>query len=143
MKQIKEKERLDKVLANNGFGTRKEVRHFIRSKIVTVNGLVVTDPDSHVNINEDKIAINGVSIETEGHVYYMMNKKEGYVCSTRGGMHPCVYDLLKDEDKSKRLGGEVSAVGRLDVDTEGLLIFTSDGDLNHRLTSPKWKIPKT
>lgn len=141
MKQIKELERLDKILSNNGFGTRKEVKHFIRSRVVKVNGELVTDPDAHVNINKDTISINGVSITLKSNVYLMMNKPAGYVCSTRGGMHPIVYDLLK-EDNRKYSGGDIGTIGRLDLDTEGFLIFTSDGDLNHRLTSPKWRVPK-
>ncbi len=143
MKQVKEQERLDKVLSNNGFGTRKEVKHFIRSRVVTVNGEIVSDPDAHINVNSDIIAVNGVSIQIKSNIYLMMNKACGYVCSTRGGMHPIVYDLLKDEDHRKFMGGDIGTIGRLDLDTEGLLIFTSDGDLNHRLTSPKWRVPKT
>ena len=142
MKQVKDLERLDKILSNNGFGTRKEVKHFIRSRVVTVNGELVTDPDAHVNINSDTIAINGIPVTVKSNIYLMMNKAAGYVCSTRGGMHPIVYDLLKDEDHRKFLGGEIGTIGRLDLDTEGLLIFTSDGDLNHRLTAPKWRVPK-
>lgn len=136
-------ERLDKVLANNGFGTRKEVRHLIRSRVVSVNGEVVSDFDAHVNINSDEICVCGAPIAVKSNLYLIMNKPKGYVCSTKGGMHPIVYDLLSEECRGKFLGGEVSTIGRLDVDTEGLLIFTSDGDLNHRLTSPKWNVPKT
>ncbi|MCI5522949.1 MAG: rRNA pseudouridine synthase [Spirochaetia bacterium] len=142
MKQVKEMERLDKILANNGFGTRKEVKHFIRSKTVTVDGIVICDTDAKVNINSSVIAVNGVEIEVKSQVYFMMNKKAGYVCSTRSGFNPTVFDLLKEKDNGKYLGGNLNIVGRLDLDTEGLLILTSDGDLNHRLTSPKWNIPK-
>ena len=73
----------------------------------------------------------------------MMNKAAGYVCSTVSDSHETVYSLLAPEYRKKFLGGELSTVGRLDADTEGLLVFTSDGDLNHRLTSPRWRIPKT
>lgn len=142
MKQAKDKERLDKVLANSGFGTRKEVRHFIRSKIVTVNGEVVTDFDAHVNVSSDVIAVSGAPVTVQKHIYLMMNKQDGYVCSSVGGFHATVYDQLKEEHRHKFLGGEISTIGRLDLDTEGLLIFTTDGSLNHRLTSPKWRIPK-
>ncbi len=143
MKQVKTLERLDKILANSGFGSRKDVRHLIRSKVVSVNGQIVTDFDAHINVNEDQIAVNSVSLSIKENIYIMMNKAAGYVCSTRGGMHPTVYDLLGEECQKKYLGGDVNTIGRLDLDTEGLLIFTSDGDLNHRLTSPKWNIPKT
>lgn len=142
MKQVKTLERLDKILANSGFGTRKDVRHLIRSKVVTVNGELVTDFDSHVNVENDVIAVNGVPLTIKENLYLMMNKAKDYVCSTRGGMHATVYELLDEDARRKFLGGEVSTIGRLDVDTEGLLIFTSDGDLNHRLTSPKYRVPK-
>ncbi len=142
MKQVKAIERLDKILANSGYGSRKEVRHLIRSKVVSVNGKIVTDLDAHIKVNEDRLAVNSVALTIRENIYIMMNKAAGYVCSARGGMHPTVYELLGSECQKKYLGGEISTIGRLDLDTEGLLIFTSDGDLNHRLTSPKWNIPK-
>ncbi len=143
MKQVKDLERLDKILANNGFGTRKEVKRFIRNRTVTVNGEVVDDPDAKVSINDSVIAINGVEINIQENVYIMMNKAAGYVCSTKAGVHETVYELLDPKYRQKFLGGNISTIGRLDVDTEGLLIFTTDGDLNHRLTSPRWSVPKT
>lgn len=142
MKSVKEKERLDKVLVNNGFGSRKEVRHFIRSKIVCVNGELVTDPDAPVSLEKDEISINGQVISLKRNLYLMMNKAKDYVCSNRGGFHATVFELLKDDAHTKYLGGELHIVGRLDVDTEGLLILTTDGALTHRLTSPKWECPK-
>lgn len=143
MKSGKAKERLDKILANNGFGTRKEVRHFIRAKIVTVNGTLVTDPDAPVSLENDEICINGEKIQLKRNLYLMMNKAKDYVCSNRGGFHATVFELLKEDAHRKYLGGELHIVGRLDVDTEGLLILTTDGALTHRLTSPKWECPKT
>jgi 16S rRNA pseudouridine516 synthase len=143
MKLVKDSERLDKVLSNNGFGTRKEVRHFIRSKVVTVNGQTVIDPDAQVLVDTDVIAINGEKINIKRNLYLMMNKSANHVCSTTGGLHPTVFDLLDPEEHTKFLGGELHTVGRLDVDTEGLLILTTDGALTHRLTSPKWHCSKT
>lgn len=137
------KVRLDKLLSNNGFGSRKEVRHFIRSKIVSVNGQICSEADADVFPDTDKIAINGQLIQIRKNIYLMMNKAKNYVCSTRGGVHPTVYDLLSDEHRSKFLGGEIHTIGRLDVDTEGLLIFTSDGAMTHRLESPKYGGKKT
>src|SRR5574344_387026 len=143
MKLVKDSERLDKVLSNNGFGTRKEVRHFIRSKVVTVNGQTVIDPDAQVLVDTDVIAINGEKINIKRNLYLMMNKSANHVCSTTGGLHPTVFDLLDPAEHTKFLGGELHTVGRLDVDTEGLLILTTDGALTHRLTSPKWHCSKT
>jgi 16S rRNA pseudouridine516 synthase len=142
MKQAKDIERLDKVLANNGFGTRKDVRRLVRSGAVTVNGEVQLDFDSHVNIQCDVIAVDGETVAVRRHVYLMMNKAAGTVCSLKGGAHDTVYDQLPAAYRGKFLGGEISAVGRLDVDTEGLLILTTDGVLNHQLTSPRQRVAK-
>ena len=142
MKLVKDSERLDKVLANNGFGTRREVRHFIRSRVVSVNGTLVLDADAPIDLENDVIAINGEKINIRTNLYLMMNKSANHVCSTTGGLHPTVFDLLAPEEHRKFLGGELHTVGRLDVDTEGLLILTTDGALTHRLTSPKYHCSK-
>ena len=143
MGQIKEQVRLDRLLANSGYGTRSDVTVLIRDGRVTVNGEVPDKADIHVHLSKDKIEVDGQSLKVAVHVYYMMNKPAGYVCSSKGGAHATVFDLLDDKDKGRKLGGELSMVGRLDLDTEGLLILTTDGDLNHRLTSPKHHVPKT
>ena len=143
MGQTKEQVRLDRILANNGYGSRSDVKALVRSGAVTVNGVVADRPDIHVHLAKDQVAVDGKPLQIAIHVYYMMNKPAGYVCSAKGGVHPTVFDLLDDMDKGKRLGGELGIVGRLDLDTEGLLILTTDGSLNHRLTSPKHHVPKT
>ncbi|MBQ9539097.1 MAG: rRNA pseudouridine synthase [Treponema sp.] len=143
MKDDNEKERLDKVLSNNGFGSRKSVRRLIRDGAVSVNGKIVNLPDAHVNITLDRICVDGEEQQIIRHIYLMMNKAAGYVCSTKCGEHKTVYELLDEKYMGKFLGGKIAAVGRLDVDTEGLLVFTTDGALNHFLTAPKNRIPKT
>ena len=135
--------RLDKLLANSGYGSRSDVKALVRAGAVTVNGVTAERSDIHVQLYHDKVAVDGQALDVAVHAYYMMNKPAGYVCSSKGGAHSTVFDLLEEEDQGKRLGGELAIVGRLDVDTEGLLILTTDGDLNHRLTSPKYHIPKT
>lgn len=143
MPNLKESERLDKVLSNEGFGTRKEVKRIIHSGTVTVNGLSVTQESAHVNVYRDEIVVDGKKLETKRNYHFMMNKSSGYVCSTKSDSHHIVYDLLSDEDLKKFVvTRSISMVGRLDADTEGLLILTTDGNLNHRLTSPKYNIPK-
>ena len=143
MGKIEEKVRLDRLLANSGYGSRSDVKALVRNNMVTVNGVPAGRADIHINLSQDRIEVDGQPLKIAIHVYYMMNKPAGYVCSSKGGAHSTVFDLLEDADKSKRLGGELGIVGRLDLDTEGLLILTTDGELNHRLTSPKHRIPKT
>ncbi|MCR5217867.1 pseudouridine synthase [Treponema sp.] len=143
MANLKESERLDKILANEGFGTRKEVKRIIHSGAVTVNGVSLTQESAHVNVYKDEIIVEGRKLETKRNYYFMMNKAAGYVCSTKSDSHNIVYDLLSEEDHRRFVAtGSISMVGRLDADTEGLLILTTDGNLNHRLTSPKYNIPK-
>lgn len=143
MGQIKEHVRLDRLLANSGYGSRSDVKALILDGLVTVNGVPAERVDVHVHLSKDKIEVDGQPLKVAIHAYYMMNKPAGYVCSSKGGANPTVFDLMEDEDRGRRLGGELGIVGRLDLDTEGLLIFTTDGDLNHRLTSPKYHVPKT
>ncbi|MBR4684423.1 MAG: rRNA pseudouridine synthase [Spirochaetia bacterium] len=143
MGQIKEHVRLDRLLANSGYGSRSDVKALILDGLVTVNGVPAARVDVHVHLSKDKIEVDGQPLKVAIHAYYMMNKPAGYVCSSKGGANPTVFDLLDVEDRGRRLGGELGIVGRLDLDTEGLLIFTTDGDLNHRLTSPKYHVPKT
>lgn len=142
-KSNKKTERLDKVLSNNGFGTRKEVGWYLKTERVYVNGEIVRDGATHVDIGSDEIEVDGEPLFVKEHLHLMMNKKGGYVCSAKEGEHSTVFDLLDGEESHKYLGGELNMVGRLDIDTEGLLIFTTDGTLNHYLTSPKNRIPKT
>jgi 16S rRNA pseudouridine516 synthase len=143
MGQIKEHVRLDRLLANSGYGSRSDVKALILDGLVTVNGVPAERVDVHVHLSKDKIEVDGQPLKVAIHAYYMMNKPAGYVCSSKGGANPTVFDLLEDVDRGRRLGGKLGIVGRLDLDTEGLLIFTTDGDLNHRLTSPKYHVPKT
>ena len=143
MGQNKGQVRLDRLLANSGYGSRSDVKALVGSGAVTVNGVPAGRADMHIQLARDKVAVDGQILDVAVHVYYMMNKPAGYVCSAKGGAHPTVFDLLSEKDRGKRLGGELGIVGRLDVDTEGLLILTTDGDLNHRLTSPKYHVPKT
>ncbi|MGP1459739.1 MAG: pseudouridine synthase [Treponema sp.] len=125
-------ERIDKILSHEGFGTRKEIKRLLRSGDVTVNGVRVTDAGAKINAGADKIAVCGKPVAVRAHVYLMMNKSGGAVCAHKDGLH-----------RTGRLAAELHLVGRLDVDTEGLLLFTTDGKLTHRITSPKSGIPKT
>ena len=131
-------ERLDKILANLGYGTRKELKKIVRNGIVEVNGIVVKDSAMQVDPEKDKIVINGEEIYYREFIYLMMNKPDGVVSATYDNRDETVVDLLEVEHQVF----EPFPVGRLDKDTVGLLLLTNDGELNHRLISPKWKVDK-
>ncbi|MCR5330255.1 MAG: rRNA pseudouridine synthase [Lachnospiraceae bacterium] len=131
--------RLDKYLANNGFGSRSEVKKLIASGKISVDGTVIKD--STYNVGEGSVisgtdAAEGHRVSTEM-TYYMMNKPSGVVTAASDATSPVVMELLGND---RRPG--LNPVGRLDKDTEGLLIITDDGELNHFLTSPKRNVPK-
>ncbi len=123
--------RLDKFLAHHGFGTRKEVKSLIKKGFVSVNENIVKVDKVHVDPYHDVIKVNNELIEYEENVYYMLNKPAGYVSATEDQIHPTVIDLIDDYHP------DLFPVGRLDIDTEGLLIITNDGHLAHQLLSPK------
>lgn len=130
--------RLDKLLAHTGFGTRKEVKKIIKDKYIQVNGEVVTNPGTKVNPDIDDVRVGGERIYYEEFVYYMLNKPAGVISATEDFIHDTVLDLLDPADSVQ----EPHPVGRLDIDTEGLLILTNDGQLTHQLTSPKKEVDK-
>ena len=131
-------ERLDKVLSNLGYGTRKELKKICRSGLVEVNGEVAKDSGMQVDPENDKIVINGEEIFYRKFIYLMMNKPDGVVSATYDNRDETVIDLLEVEHQVF----QPFPVGRLDKDTVGLLLLTNDGELNHRLISPKWKVDK-
>ena len=137
------KERLDKLLAHEGFGSRKDIRKLLRNCEVLVNGSRSYDPATQVDAESDTISVDGEEINLHKNLYLMMNKPQHYVCSTKEGDHETVYDLLDDSLRTPYLQDKLHLVGRLDMDTEGLLLFTTDGELTHRLISPKSHISKT
>lgn len=129
--------RLDKYLANSGIGSRSEVKKFIISKNVTVNGSIVINPEYKVSEN-DEIKFKDNIITYKKYVYLMLNKPQGFVSAVFDNYHKTVLDLIK-EYKTYNL----FPVGRLDIDTEGLLILTNDGKFSHNVISPKKDIFKT
>ena len=137
------KERLDKLLAHEGFGSRKDIRKLLRGCEVLVNGSRTYDPATQVDAENDSISVDGEEINLHKNLYLMMNKPQHYVCSTKEGDHETVFDLLDDSLRTPYLQDKLHLVGRLDMDTEGLLLFTTDGELTHRLISPKSHISKT
>lgn len=130
--------RLDKYLADCGIGTRSEIKKLIRSGVVKVDGASKIIPELKIDENSAKVYINGQIIQYRKYVYLMMNKPSGYVSAVRDNHYKTVVDLVPD--KYKHFG--VFPMGRLDIDTVGLLVLTNDGDLAHRLLSPARHVPK-
>lgn len=135
-------ERLDKVLAKHGFGSRKDAQRLVRREGVLLNGQLCRSPDQHIDLDTDMLEVAGQVLQLRRHLHLMMNKCSGVVCSAKDGLHRTVFDLLEEELRHQFLGGSLHLVGRLDIDTEGLLIFTTDGTMTHRLTSPKNHVAK-
>lgn len=130
-------QRLDKILAHMGIGTRSEIKKMVRKGLVTVAGEVVRDSSQHVDPYSE-IAVGGQAVEYREFIYLMMYKPEGVLSATDDDRQETVIDLLESEH-------QVFApfpVGRLDKDTEGLLLITNDGKLAHRLLSPRRLVPK-
>ena len=129
--------RLDKLLAHMDYGSRKEVKELIRKGYVLVNGNVIKDDDFKVDEINDEINILDSEIKYEEFIYIMLNKPEGYVSATYDYSKPIVLDLIDDYKKRN-----LFPVGRLDIDTHGLLLITNDGNLAHRMLSPKSHVDK-
>lgn len=137
------KERIDKILAHEGFGSRKDIRKLLRSSEVLLNGKRIFDPGTQFNPQEDTVTIDGEEVDLHDHIYLMMNKPQHTISSSKDGEHQTVFELLEDNLRTPYLQEKLHLVGRLDMDTEGLLLFTTDGELTHRLISPKSHISKT
>ncbi len=131
-------ERLDKVLSNSGYGSRKDVKKLVKAGFVEIDGKKVKSSDALVDIQKNEIFIKGEELIYKKYVYYIMNKPAGVVSATFDNYDKTVIDLLKPYDATF----EPFPVGRLDKDTVGLLLLTNDGEMNHRLISPKWHVDK-
>lgn len=129
--------RIDKYLSNMGVGSRKEVKEYIKNGSILVNGEIITKPTVHVDENKDIIKINNKEIIYKKYIYIMLNKPQGVVSATKD-FGETVLDLLDEEYQNK----DIFPAGRLDKDTEGLVLLTNDGKLAHNLLSPKKKVYK-
>lgn len=128
--------RIDKYLCDMSIGSRSEIKEYIRKKLITVDGVVVTDPG--MKISEDSaVTFKGEPLQYKQFRYYMLNKPQGVVSATKDNIDTTVMDLLKGVNTR-----DMFPVGRLDKDTEGLLIITNDGELSHRLLSPRSHVDK-
>ena len=131
--------RVDKLLSNVGVASRAELKKYCKQGLISVNGKVINNPGVQVDSESDDIRFNGEKIVYREFVYIMLNKPDGYISATFDKYDPIVLDLI---DQSY-LVFEPFPVGRLDKDTEGLLVLTNDGQLAHRVLSPKKHVPKT
>ncbi len=129
--------RLDKYLAEMGAGTRQEVKRYIRQGRIKVDGLTVKCPEMKVDEEIQKVVLDNTTIEYVSYEYYMLNKPAGVVSATEDPRDKTVVDLIKSRKRN-----DLFPVGRLDKDTEGLLLITNDGKLCHRLLSPKKHVDK-
>lgn len=130
--------RLDKFLKDTGFGSRKEVKQIIKQKRVSVNDIIVSNEGLSVDENNDIIKVDNNQVIYIKYIYIMLNKPQGVVSATIDNLHTTVIDLIKEFQYL-----EPFPVGRLDIDTEGLLLITNDGALSHNLLSPKKHVDKT
>lgn len=131
--------RLDKFLSACGLGSRTDVKKLIKSGKITVEGASALRPETKVDENSARVFFQGKPLTYQKYVYLVMNKPKGYVSATWDKKLPTVVDLLPEEYSHF----EPFPVGRLDIDTTGLLLLTNDGDLAHKLLSPKNHVPKT
>ena len=130
--------RLDKFLTEMGLGTRSEVKKLLKTKQITVNGEIVTKPETKVAPENDQISYKGEPVTYCEYEYYLVYKPAGCVTATEDQLHKTVMDYLTDTVRS-----DLFPVGRLDIDTEGLLLITNDGALAHDLLSPAKHVEKT
>ncbi len=133
------KERIDKIISNMGYGSRKDVKKFIREGLVSVDGEIINDNKIKVDPYNSEILFNGEDVNYREYIYLVMNKPQGYVSSTDDPLSRTILELIDYE----YLIFEPFPVGRLDKDTEGLLLISNDGKLAHNLLSPKKRVDKT
>jgi len=129
---------LERILSKAGVGSRTEARSWIHDGRVKVNGKVSRDPDQWVDMERDRLLFDGKPLEARSRLYLLLYKPTGYLTTYKDpGGRPTVYDLIAD------VGTFVSPVGRLDLDTSGLLLMTNDNQFAERVTNPDSHVPKT
>ena len=130
--------RLDKFLSEMSGWTRSEVKKIVRTGSVTVDGNEVKKPETKIDEKLSIVSVDGRQIKYNKYEYYMLNKPKGFVSATTDREHKTVVDIISSSEKK-----DLFPVGRLDIDTEGLLLITNDGELAHRLLAPKNHVEKT
>jgi 23S rRNA pseudouridine2605 synthase len=129
---------LERVLSKAGLGSRREARSWIAAGRVSVGGRVLRDPDAWIDLELDRVEFDGKPLEREERTYLLLHKPAGYITTYRDPQgRPTIYDLLPDGDRY------LFSIGRLDLDSSGLLILTNDTQLAEELTNPRYHVPKT
>lgn len=131
--------RLDKFLVHTGYGSRKQVRQLIKHKVVSVDGQIAISASMHIDPHRQTVKVRGKQVDYQNYLYLMLNKPKNVITATVDRKETTVLDLIPEKYRQRKL----APVGRLDKDTEGLILLTNDGKINHRLTSPKANIWKT
>lgn len=131
-------ERIDKIISQHTYYTRKEIKKLISQKAVYVNGEEVKRPESKFDETAVSITINGEEVEIRKHIYLLLNKPKGYVSATENKTDKTVLDLVPAEYKYR----DLFPAGRLDKDTTGLMLITDDGDFAHNILSPRKHVQK-
>ena len=131
-------ERLDKFISNQNQISRSQVRILVQKGFVTINDIIEKSFDKKISPESDIIKVNGEEVSYRKHMYIMLNKPQGVVCSTKDGVSPTVLSLVPEKLMRKGL----FPAGRLDKDTEGFVLLTDDGELSHKMLSPKNHVPK-
>lgn len=129
--------RIDKILSELGFGSRQEIKKYVKAGKIRINDNIAKKPEEKINSEVDKLFFDGKEVEVEEFETFILYKPAGYVCATKDNVHKTVMELIDSKRKN------IVPVGRLDLDTEGILILTNDGNLNHRLVSPSSHVDKT
>ena len=134
---MKDTIRLDKYLTEMGEGTRSQIKEMARKGRISVNGVTEKKSERKISPSSDTVAVDGRNVSYVEYEYYMLHKPQGVVSATEDRLHETVVELITDRKRD-----DLFPVGRLDIDTEGLLLLTNDGDLTHRLLSPKKHVDK-
>lgn len=132
------KQRLDKLLSNFGFGSRTEIKRAVKDGLVTIDGKIVKDSGLKVDPTESVVEMNGIKLNYRKYIYLMMNKPKGVISATTDNELKTVFDILPEKYKCF----DLFPAGRLDIDTEGLVLMTNDGQLSHEILSPKKHVTK-
>ncbi len=133
------KQRLDKVLSNFGFGSRTDIKKAVKGGLVKVDGTIVTDSGMHVDPEVSVIEMGGQKLNYREYIYIMMNKPQGVISATVDTKQKTVFDIMPEQYKCF----DLFPAGRLDIDTEGLVLMTNDGQLAHEILSPRKHVEKT